>query len=115
MSRGRCVFACLILAAFALAISPRPASAKNSKEINTTMDILSDTSLGGKALKAGTYKVVVDGSSVTMKDGNKVVAEAPAQWKDGSSKSEYSSIVTSAKGITEIHFEGKTRYLEVQE
>jgi len=115
MSRGQRLSACLILAAFALAISPRPASAKNSKDINTTMDILTSTSLGGKALKPGTYKVVVDGSSVTMKSGNKVVAEAPAQWKDGSSKSEYSSIVTSAKGITEIHFQGKTSYLEVQE
>jgi hypothetical protein len=115
MSRGQRVFACLILTACAVASSPRLASAKNSKDVSTTMDILTTTSLGGKALKAGSYKVIADGSTVTMKRGNKVVAEAPAQWKDEDSKSEYSSIVTNAKGITEIHFQGKDRYLQVQE
>jgi len=115
MLRGQRVFACLILAAFAVATSPRLASAKNSKDVSATMDILSNTSLGGKTLKPGTYKVTANGSTVTLMSGKKVLAEAPAQWKTGSNKSGYSSIVTDAKGITEIHFQGKTRYLEVQE
>lgn len=115
MFQGQRVFACLILVAFAVAISPRFAGAKNSKDISATMDILTTTSLGGKTLKPGSYKVIVDGSTVTVKSGNKVAAEAPATWKDGSAKSQYSSIVTDAKGIEEIHFEGKTDYVEVQE
>ncbi|HVB86693.1 MAG TPA: hypothetical protein VNK23_08535 [Candidatus Dormibacteraeota bacterium] len=115
MFQGQRVFACLTLAACALAISPRPASAKNTRDITATMDVPAATSLGGKALKPGTYKVIVGGSTVTMKSGNKVAAEAPATWKQGSSKPPYSSIVTDAKGIEEIHFEGKTGYVEVQE
>lgn len=115
MFKRQRVFACLTLTACVLAISARPASAKNTKDISVTMDVPAATSLGGKPLKPGTYKVIVDGSTVTMKSGNKVAAEAPATWKQGSSKPQYSSIVTDAKGIEEIHFEGKTDYIQVQE
>jgi hypothetical protein len=117
MFRRRSVFAYAAVAAFLLAamLSPRAASAKNSKTINATMYISSPTSLGGKPVKAGTYSVIAGDSTVQMKSGNKVVAEAPVQWKDAGSKAGYSSIVTDAQGIKEIHFSGKSRYIEVTE
>jgi hypothetical protein len=79
------------------------------------MDIFTATSLGGKPVKPGSYRVVADGSTVTLKSGNKVVAEAPAEWKDADNKSAYSSIVTDGQGIKEFHFEGRASYLEVKE
>ncbi len=115
--RKQRVFAGAALAVLlvALTLLPRTSSAKNSKTAQTTMDILIPTSLGGKPLKAGTYKVIADGSTVTLRLGNKLVAEAPAQWKDGNTKAQYSFIVTDAHGIDEIHFDGKTRYIQVKE
>lgn len=117
MFRSRSVFACAAVVAFLVAatLSPRVARAKDSKIIQTTMNIANATSLGGKPLKPGTYKVVADGSTVTMKSGNKVVAEAPVKWKDADTKTGYSFIVTDAQGITEFHFNGKSRYAEVKE
>jgi hypothetical protein len=117
MFRSRTVFASAAVVAFLLAatLSPRAASANDSKTIQSTMSIANSTLLGGKPLKAGTYRVFADGSTVKMKSGNKVVAEAPAQWKDAGAKAEYSFIVTDAQGIKEIHFNGKSRYVEVGE
>lgn len=99
----------------ALALAAWPASAKGSKTIRTNMDILNATSLAGKPVKPGTYQVVADGSTVTLKAGNKVIAEAPAELKDSSNKASYSSVVIDGQGIKEIHFEGKTSYVEVKE
>lgn len=112
----RSVFAYAAVVAFLLAamLSPRAASAKKSKTIQSTMSIINATSLGGKPLKAGTYRVIVNDSTVTMKSGDKVVAQAPVQWKDADSKAEYSSIVSDGHGIQEIHFQGKTRYIAVK-
>ena len=43
----------------------------------------------------------------------KVMAEAPAQWKDETSKPRNSNIVTTGDQVTEIHFSGKMRYVTV--
>jgi hypothetical protein len=117
MFRKRIVFAYAVVAAFFLAamLSPLVSGATDSKTIQSTMNIVNATSLGGKTVKAGTYKVIADDSSVQMKSGDKVVAEASVEWKDASSKAEYSSIVTDSHGIREFHFEGKSRYVEVKE
>lgn len=117
MFRTRSVLACAAVAAFLLAamLSPCVASAKDSKNIQSTMTIANATSLGGKPLKAGTYRVIANDSTVTMKSGDKVVAQAPVQWKDAGSKAEYSSIISDDHGIQAIHFQGKTRYIEVKE
>lgn len=117
MFRKQFAFAVSFLAALLLLLplAATSANAKESKTISTTMHVLNSTSLGGKAVKPGTYRVIADGSTVTMKMGKKVVAEAPMQWKDGDGKSPYSSIVKDAQGIKEFHFEGKSRYIEVRE
>lgn len=113
--RSVCVSAAAAALLFALALPPRVASAKDSKAIQSNVDILSPTSLGGKQIKPGSYKVIVDGSTVEMKSGKKIVAEAPAQWKSSNSKAHYSFIVTNPSGIKEIHFHGKSRYIEVED
>lgn len=108
----------VVLAAFvALAVAmpmlaPGPL-AKNSKLVTATMDILSPATLGGKEIKPGTYTVQADESTVTILQDGKMVAEAPAEWKDETSKSDGSKIVVQNNQIREIHFDGKMKYVEV--
>lgn len=115
MSRRGLGFAFSMLAAVALAV-PFAASAnsgKDTKSVTAQLDIVSDASIGGKQLKAGTYDVKATETKVTLSHNGKVVAEAPVQWKDGDSKQKFSSIVTDAGTVKEIHFNGKTRYAEI--
>ena len=105
-----------ILAALMLAIpvaAHASAEPKNAKPTVTTIDIQSPTSLSGKTLEAGTYRISMDDTKVTVERDGKVVAEAPAQWKDGASKAPYTSFVKDESGIREIHLRGKTRYIAI--
>lgn len=115
MSRGRMCIATTVLAALALAMpmAARNAAAKETKSTKTTIEILNPTSLSGKEIKPGSYRVTVDDTKVTLERNGKIVAEAPAQWKDAPSKADYSMIVKDERGIREIHFSGKTRYVEI--
>lgn len=88
------------------------APAKNPKTITATMDIFNPVSLAGKQLKPGTYVVTADETKVTLTRNGKVIAEVAAQWKDAAGKAEYSSIVAPEGKVKEIHFAGKTRYLD---
>ncbi|MGH9738905.1 MAG: hypothetical protein ACRD4X_10000, partial [Candidatus Acidiferrales bacterium] len=92
-----------------------PAIANEAKTASTNMDISTPTSLGGKPVKAGTYRVVANGSTVTLKSGGKTIAEAPVEWKQSDDKASYSSVVTDGQGIKAFHFEGRTSYIEVEE
>jgi hypothetical protein len=109
------VWSLLLASVLAAALTAQSASAKNSKTVSTNMDIVTATSLGGKPVKPGTYRVVADGSTVTLERGNKVIAQAPAEWKDADGNASYSSVVTDSQGITQFHFEGKDSYIQVKE
>jgi len=106
------IFIALVLAMPAVA---RDAGAKNGKSTSATLDISIPVSLAGKQLKPGTYYVTADDAKVTLVQDGKVVAEAPVQWKDESSKPRYSKIVTLGDQLKEIHFGGKMRYVEIAE
>lgn len=117
MSRRSLSLALSMLAALAVAMPmmARSASAKNSKATTATMDVLSAATLGGKEIKPGTYTFEVDESTVTILHNGKMVAQAPVQWKDETSKPSSSNIVTENNQIKEIHFGGKMKYAEVTE
>lgn len=115
MYRRGMVLTLSMLTALLLALPMAARTPKNSKTIVDDMELLNPTSLGGKALKPGTYKIRVDESKVTLEQDGKMVVQAPVVWKDGPSKSEYSSFVTDDHGVREIHFSGKTQYVEITE
>jgi hypothetical protein len=107
-----------ILAALVLlvSISAQMAPAKDTKAgVNTTMSLLNPTTLAGKDLKPGDYAVTVDDTHVKLSRNGKVVAEAPVQWKDETSKARFSAFVINDNKITEIHFGGKTRFVTIAE
>lgn len=104
-----------VLVALALAIpaAARHDAANDAKQVSTRMDLLNPATLSGKALQPGSYAVTADESKVTLSLNGKIVAEAPVQWKDEAGKARYSAFVTDGSQIREIHFSGKTRYIEV--
>jgi hypothetical protein len=113
MNRVMTVFAALLLL---VAIAAQTAPAKDTKAgVNTTMSLLNPATVAGKQLQPGDYAVSVDETHVTISMRGKVVAEAPVQWKDETSKSKYSAFVSENNKITEIHFGGKTRFVTIAE
>lgn len=108
------VLTVLVALALALPIAARNDNANQTKAIVTmSVDLSSPATLAGTTLKPGSYFVRADSAKVTLSRGGKVMAEAAVEWKDAAGKAEYSSIVTEANQITEIHFGGKAKYIAI--
>jgi hypothetical protein len=98
-------FRCIaLLAALALTV---PAFAKPfAKNINVTQD----ARLGKSELKAGEYRLQIEGTKATVQKGKQVVAESEGRWEDRSTKSSYDSLLISENGqVKEVRFAGQTR------
>jgi hypothetical protein len=117
MPRRQLSFALSVLVALAIAmpIVARGAYAKGPKATTATLDIFDATSLAGKQIEPGTYRISADDSKVTLERDGKMIAEAPIQWKDETSKARYTNVVTESDKITQIHFSGKMRYIQIAE
>lgn len=113
MNQVMTVFAALVML---VAIAAQTAPAKDTKAgVTTTMSLLNPATFAGKELKPGDYVVSADETHVRLSMNGKVVAEAPVQWKDETSKPKYSAFVSEGNKITEIHFGGKTRFVTISE
>jgi hypothetical protein len=113
MNRVMTVFAALALL---VAIAAQTAPAKDTKAgVSTTMSLLNPATFAGKELKPGDYAVSADETHVSLSMNGKVVASAPVQWKDETSKPKYSAFVSQGNKITEIHFGGKTKFVTIAE
>lgn len=116
MSRNRtkCVLSILAALALALPLAARSSAGKGSKSTaRASMELVKDVTVGGKHVKAGTYDVKAGESTLTLMQKGKVVAEAPIEWKDEPSKSQYSTLIIESGAVKEIHFMGKNRYAEL--
>src|ERR1700730_8327521 len=93
-----------LLAAIALAV---PAFAKPfAKNIN----IAQSAKLGKSQLKAGEYRLQIEGNKATVQQGKQVVAESEGRWEDRSTKSAYDSLLIGDGGqVKEVRFSGQTR------
>jgi hypothetical protein len=93
-----------LLAAIALAV---PAFAKPFAK---TISISQTAKLGKSELKAGEYRLEIDGNKATVQKGRQVVAESEGRWEDRSSKAAYDSLLLSENGqVKEARFAGQTR------
>jgi hypothetical protein len=107
------IFAALVLL---MSMAAGSAIANNSNPIvSATVDLPRPVTLAGKDLVAGRYSVKADDSKVTLSFDGKVVVEAPVRWRDEQSKPKMSAVVTSGGRLTEIHFGGRMRYIEIAE
>ena len=93
-----------LLAAIALAV---PAFAKPFAK---TINIAQAARLGKSDLKAGEYRLEIEGNKATVQKGKQVVAESEGRWEDRSAKSLYDSVLLSENGqVKEVRFAGQTR------
>ena len=93
-----------LLAALALAI---PAFAK---PFTKTINISQSAKLGKSELKAGEYRLEIEGNKATVHKGKQVMAESEGRWEDRSSKSAYDSVLIGESGeVKEVRFAGQTR------
>ena len=93
-----------LLAAIAVAV---PAFAK---PFTKTINFAQATKVGKADLKAGEYRLLIDGNKATVQKGKQVVAESEGRWEDRSTKSVYDSVLLSENGqVKEVRFAGQTR------
>ena len=93
-----------LLAAIAVAV---PAFAKPFAK---TITIAQSSKIGKADLKAGEYRLLIDGNKATVQKGKSVVAESEGRWEDRSAKSSYDSVLIGENGqIKEVRFSGQTR------
>jgi hypothetical protein len=93
-----------LLAAIALAI---PAFAKPFAK---TINITQAAKLGKSELKAGEYRLQIEGTKATVQKGKQVVAESEGRWEDRSTRAIYDSLLLGEDGqVKEVRFAGQTR------
>jgi len=93
-----------LLAALAVAV---PAFAK---PFSKTINIAQTAKLGKTELKAGEYRLAIDGNKATVQKGKEVVAESEGRWEDRSTKSNYDSVLVNETGkVLEVRFAGQNR------
>jgi hypothetical protein len=93
-----------LLAAIALAV---PAFAKPFAK---TINFAQATKLGKSELRAGEYRLEIDGNKATVQKGKQIVAESEGRWEDRSAKAAYDSILVGENGqVKEVRFAGQTR------
>jgi len=87
-------------AAFAMGI----ASAASVYKVELTRA----TEVGGTELKAGAYKVEVQGDKAVFTSGKEVVAQSPATVENGKEKYAYTSVSTTGSKLQSISIGGTT-------
>ena len=93
-----------LLAAIAVAV---PAFAK---PFSKTINISQTAKVGKSELKAGEYRLAIEGNKATVQKGKEVVAESEGRWEDRSSKSEYNAVLIGENGqVREVRFAGQAR------
>jgi hypothetical protein len=93
-----------LLAAIALAA---PAFAKPFAK---TISVAQTARIGKSELKAGEYRLEIDGNKATVQKGKQVVAESAGRWEDRSAKANYDSLLLDENGqVKEARFAGQTR------
>jgi hypothetical protein len=93
-----------LLAVTALAV---PAYAK---PLTKTINIPQAAKIGKADLQAGEYRLMIDGTKVTVHRGKNVVAESEGRWEDREAKSSYDAVLLGDNGqVKEVRFSGQKR------
>ncbi len=93
-----------LLAAIALAV---PVFAK---PFSKTINIAQAARLGKSDLRAGEYRLEIDGNKAIVQKGKQVVAESEGRWEDRSTRAAYDSILIGENGqVKEVRFAGQAR------
>jgi hypothetical protein len=81
-----------------------------AKPFSKTINLAQNARVGKADLKAGEYRLMIDGNKASVQKGKDVVAESEGRWEDRSSKAAYDSVLLSENGqVKEVRFAGQTR------
>src|SRR5712692_9607447 len=81
-----------------------------AKPISKHIHIASPAKVGSAHLKAGEYRLLIDGTKVTVQRGSQVVAEVEGRWEQRDRKSPNDSVLLGPNGeVMEIRFAGDNR------
>ncbi len=77
-----------------------------------SISLLVPAKIGRTQLDVGNYKIVVDGSKVTVKQGKTVIAETTGEFVERPTKQSNNAVVVGGNGeIQEVRFAGEKRVL----
>lgn len=81
-----------------------------AKPISKTLNLTQTAKIGKADLRAGEYRLRIDGNKATVEKGRQVLAECEGRWEDRSTKSPNDSVLVGEDGqVKEVRFAGKTR------
>jgi hypothetical protein len=81
-----------------------------AKPFTKTINLAQNAKVGKADLKAGEYRLLIDGTKATVEKGKNVVAESEGRWEDRSNKAAYDSVLLGDNGqVKEVRFAGQTR------
>jgi hypothetical protein len=81
-----------------------------AKPVSKTINIPQAAKVGKADLRAGEYRLLIDGNKVSVQKGKQVVAESEGRWEDRDAKSQYDAVLLGENGqVKEVRFSGQKR------
>ena len=81
-----------------------------AKPLSKTINITQSAKIGKADLRAGEYRLQIDGNKATVQKGKQVMAESEGRWEDRSTKAANDSVLIGEDGqLKEVRFSGQTR------
>ncbi len=83
-----------------------------AKPVSKTFNISQPAKLGASRLTAGEYRLLIDGTKVTIQKDSKLVAEVAGHWEQREEKARSNSVLLGSNGeLKEVRFAGESRVL----
>lgn len=81
-----------------------------AKPFTKTISISQNARIGKADVKAGEYRLQIDGNKAVVQKGKDVIAESEGRWEERSAKSAYDSVLVDPNGqVKEVRFAGQNR------
>jgi hypothetical protein len=95
------IFSFLGVLAVALSVTAAASASPTTKHITIVHDVL----VGDTKISAGNYQLLIDEGRVTVEQGKRVVAQAPAHWEERDETPVYDSVLyADGYHVVEIRF-----------
>jgi len=81
-----------------------------AKPLSRTINIAQSAKIGKADLRAGEYRLLIDGNKATVQKGKQTIAESEGRWEDRSTKAANDSVLIGEDGqVKEVRFSGQAR------
>jgi hypothetical protein len=99
-----------ILRSLALAAALASTVPLLAKPFSKTINIAQSAKIGKADLRAGEYRLLIDGNKATVQKGRETIAESEGRWEERATKSPNDSVLIGENGqVKEVRFSGQTR------